>query len=88
MIIRGPDHWHTAFDCSLMDEIVFWIIPHVLPADNPQQSETCSHIGLKGNLFCRHCKAGGPDEQRESDAGYEALFLVCFSFLSCLLQPL
>ncbi|KAH9917046.1 hypothetical protein B0H21DRAFT_850669 [Amylocystis lapponica] len=52
----GEDRWHSAYDCQLEQE---GIIVHVLPADNPQQSEHCSHIGSKGNFSCRHCKAGG-----------------------------
>ncbi|KAF7975164.1 hypothetical protein HWV62_10347 [Athelia sp. TMB] len=70
----GPDRWHSAFDCQLQQEIIFRIITHVLPADNPQQSETCSHIGLKGNQFCRHCDVGGTDKHKETEGGYEAMY--------------
>ncbi|KAI0734928.1 hypothetical protein C8Q72DRAFT_752879, partial [Fomitopsis betulina] len=38
-INRGPDRWHVVYDCKLKQEIIFRIIPHVFPADNPQQSE-------------------------------------------------
>lgn len=68
--------WHSAYDCELGEEIIFRIIPRILPADNPQASETSSHIGLKGNRFCRRCVVGGPHTERESDEGYDALFQV------------
>lgn len=70
------DKWHLAFDCRLRQEIIFCIVTHVLPADNPQQSETCSYIGLKGNQFCRHCDAGGTDKHKETKGGYEAMYSV------------
>ncbi|KAH9947059.1 hypothetical protein B0H21DRAFT_856845 [Amylocystis lapponica] len=70
----GEDRWHSAYDCHLEQEILFRIIVHVLPADNPQQSEHCSHIGSKGNFSCRRCKAGGTSEVRESNEGYKAMF--------------
>ncbi|KAJ6611032.1 hypothetical protein B0H10DRAFT_1810513 [Mycena sp. CBHHK59/15] len=44
-----------------------------LPADNPQQSEEASHMGGNANCGCRRCKAGGPHEVTESDAGYHAM---------------
>ncbi|EPQ51029.1 hypothetical protein GLOTRDRAFT_108312 [Gloeophyllum trabeum ATCC 11539] len=57
-----------------IEEIIFRILPYIYPADNPQQSETCSHIGMHGNLFCRRCKVGGSAEEKESSEGYQALF--------------
>ncbi|KAJ6631043.1 hypothetical protein B0H10DRAFT_2321221 [Mycena sp. CBHHK59/15] len=44
-----------------------------LPADNPQQSEEASHMGGNANCGCRRCKAGGPHEHTESDAGYHSM---------------
>ncbi|KAF8501219.1 hypothetical protein JB92DRAFT_3213844 [Gautieria morchelliformis] len=44
-----------------------------LPADNPQQSEECSHIGPSGNCKCCRCLVGGPAAVTESDDGYHAL---------------
>lgn len=73
----GKDRWHTAYDCLLEQEIIFRIISRVKPADNPQQSELCSHIGLKGSHFCRRCDIGGAAEYVESPQGYEELFAVC-----------
>ncbi|TFY66993.1 hypothetical protein EVJ58_g1912 [Rhodofomes roseus] len=70
----GPDKWHVAYDCVLGEEVLFRLIPHLLPADNPQQSEHCSHIGGKGKYPCRACRVGGSAEERETDAGYEQFF--------------
>ncbi|KAI0072764.1 hypothetical protein K474DRAFT_1604488 [Panus rudis PR-1116 ss-1] len=70
----GKDKWHEAYDCLHEDEILFRIISRVKPADNPQQSEECSHIGLKGNFFCRRCGVGGDAVTLETDEGYEQLF--------------
>ncbi|KAJ7836514.1 hypothetical protein B0H13DRAFT_1913006 [Mycena leptocephala] len=69
-----PGVWHEAYDCESEQEILFEIIPHVLPADNPQQSETSSHIGMAGNFGCRHDLTGGTKEYRETDEGYSALY--------------
>ncbi|KAK7445751.1 hypothetical protein VKT23_014747 [Stygiomarasmius scandens] len=66
--------WHPAFDCELEEQILFQIIPHSLPADNPQQSETSSHIGVNGNWNCRRDLTGGTDAEKESNIGYEALY--------------
>ncbi|KAK0444640.1 uncharacterized protein EV420DRAFT_1721990 [Desarmillaria tabescens] len=68
------DQWEKAYDCEIHEDILFQIIPHVLPADNPQQSETSSHIGVNGNFSCRRDLTGGSSEQKESVDGYEALY--------------
>ncbi|KAJ7813264.1 hypothetical protein B0H14DRAFT_3090368 [Mycena olivaceomarginata] len=70
-----PGVWNEAYDCELEEEILFEVIPHVLPADNPQQSETSSHIGMGGSLGCRRDLNGGSKEQRETDDGYHAMYL-------------
>ncbi|KAI8995712.1 hypothetical protein BD414DRAFT_513439 [Trametes punicea] len=70
----GPDNWHTGYDCLLEQEVVFRIIPHVLPADNPQQAEHCSHITGKGNHPCRRCEVGGTAAECEQDINYEEFF--------------
>ncbi|KAI0682833.1 hypothetical protein BC835DRAFT_1524436 [Cytidiella melzeri] len=70
----GPDHWHDGYDCLLKQEILFRLIVRVEPADNPQQSELCSHIGLNGNKFCRKCHAGGPAKEMETHVGYHSLY--------------
>ncbi|KAL7280426.1 hypothetical protein ACG7TL_005354 [Trametes sanguinea] len=72
--ISGDATWHIAYDCAIGEEIVFRVLPEVLPADNPQQSASCSHVGLHGNYPCRRCHFGGTERQRESDEGYEAHF--------------
>jgi hypothetical protein len=72
-----PGAWHDAYDCELEQEILFEIIQHVLPADNPQQSETSSHIGMAGSLGCRRDDAGGSKEYCETDEGYHAMYAVC-----------
>ncbi|KAJ7820571.1 hypothetical protein B0H14DRAFT_3089240 [Mycena olivaceomarginata] len=69
-----PGAWHDAYDCELEQEILFEIIQHVLPADNPQQSETSSHIGMAGSLGCRRDDAGGSKEYCETDEGYHAMY--------------
>jgi hypothetical protein len=68
--------WHPAYDCSLNEEIIYRILTHILPADNPQQSETCSHMGVNSNLNSRVDYTGGTMQEKESDAGYHALFEV------------
>ncbi|EIN05335.1 hypothetical protein PUNSTDRAFT_36762, partial [Punctularia strigosozonata HHB-11173 SS5] len=65
---------HVAYDCELMQEVIFRIMTHVLPADNPQQSETCSHIGVNANFNSRVDTTGGTKAEKETDAGYEKLF--------------
>lgn len=47
-----------------------------LPADNPQQSEECSHIGHNGSFPCRICHVGGTYVEKETDEGYEAFYNV------------
>lgn len=74
----GQDKWHVAYDCILETEIIFRIISRLKPADNPQQSEECSHIGLKGNMYCRRCHVGGSDGVVETSEGFHALFSVRF----------
>ncbi|KAJ7104568.1 hypothetical protein C8R43DRAFT_1092216 [Mycena crocata] len=66
--------WHEAYDCELEQEILFETIEHVLPADNPQQSETASHIGMGGSLGCRRDLTGGTKQYVETNVGYQALY--------------
>ncbi|KAJ7483006.1 hypothetical protein B0H11DRAFT_1862828 [Mycena galericulata] len=44
------------------------------PADNPQQAEEASHIGHQGNYFCRRCKVGGTNEEKECPDGYHSFY--------------
>lgn len=76
LIDRGDNLWHDAYDCSTQEDIMLRIIPEVLPADNPQQSASCSHVGLHGNHPCRRCEFGGTELERETDEGYETHFSV------------
>jgi hypothetical protein len=46
-----------------------------LPADNPQQSEECSHMGSNANFPCRKCKWGGTKMEKETDQVYHAAHL-------------
>ncbi|KAH9910220.1 uncharacterized protein B0H18DRAFT_1090055 [Fomitopsis serialis] len=62
------------FDAMVDSEVLFRVIPCLFPADNPQQSENCSHIGLHGNMWCRRCKLGGSEKERETDQNYHAHF--------------
>ncbi|KAJ7221530.1 hypothetical protein GGX14DRAFT_559018 [Mycena pura] len=43
-------------------------------SDNPMQSEQCSHIGSQGNFPCRKCIVGGPQVDKQTNAGYYAFF--------------
>ncbi|KAI0692829.1 hypothetical protein BC835DRAFT_1276958 [Cytidiella melzeri] len=70
----GPDRWHEAYDCVLQQEILFRLIVRVEAADNPQQSELCSHIGLNRNKFCRKCHVGGPAKDMETHIGHQSLY--------------
>ena len=72
----GHEKYIPAYDCQLEREILFRVFPHHLPADNPQQAESASGIGANGNLNCIRDKVGGAKEQKESEAGYHALFAV------------
>lgn len=78
LVHSGPNEWHVAYDCDpgVQEEILFRIIPCLFPADNPQASESCSHIGLHGNKWCRRCHLGGPEKERETDDQYHAHFHV------------
>ncbi|KAI0365428.1 hypothetical protein BV20DRAFT_954196 [Pilatotrama ljubarskyi] len=72
--MSGPNTWHMAYDCAAQEEIMLRVLPEVLPADNPQQSASCSHLGLHGNYPCRRCQFGGTERERETDEGYEKHF--------------
>lgn len=67
---------YPAYDCALKQDIYFRISEHILPADNPQQSETASHIGGNGNLDCRRDLLGGTKSHKETSEGYHAMFSV------------
>ncbi|KDN47459.1 hypothetical protein RSAG8_03599, partial [Rhizoctonia solani AG-8 WAC10335] len=71
----------TDFDEAFDDPIVVWdatsgrevlVRPyiHFLSGDNPMQAEECSTLGLKSNLFCRTCGAGGTHAFKASAEGF------------------
>ncbi|KAG1718716.1 hypothetical protein EDB19DRAFT_1899104 [Suillus lakei] len=64
-----------AWDCKYNEEIM--LIPYALflAGDNPMQAEECSHTGLNCNYFCRTCEVGGTKEYKESEAGYNTIFM-------------
>ncbi|KAI0827855.1 hypothetical protein BC628DRAFT_1409428 [Trametes gibbosa] len=70
----GPGIWHKAYNCVLEQEVLFQIIPHILPADNPQQAEHCSHMTGKGSRPCRHCEIGRSAVECEQDEMYGLFF--------------
>jgi len=61
----------------LKTEILFHLLLHNLPGDNPQQSEDASHMG-GGNckMISRADMTGGTRGEKETDDGYDQLFLV------------
>ncbi|KAF6758067.1 hypothetical protein DFP72DRAFT_1065314 [Ephemerocybe angulata] len=46
-----------AWDAKAGEPVIVFPVVLALLGDNPMQSELCSHIGLRGRLFCRHCWA-------------------------------
>ncbi|TFK17304.1 hypothetical protein FA15DRAFT_661542 [Coprinopsis marcescibilis] len=68
--ISKKDVWHEAYNCHHEEEIIFQIIPHVLPADNPQQSEHASHVGGNGLNNCRCDTWGGIMMKRRQMKGW------------------
>lgn len=64
-----------AFDASEEEAVVFFPVALALLGDNPMQSELCSHIGLRGRLFCRVCWAERINQvkRRKGDAGKDDL---------------
>ncbi|KAI0263371.1 hypothetical protein BC834DRAFT_997123 [Gloeopeniophorella convolvens] len=73
--IRATKDGYVVFDCHLGEEVMFSLGVSTLPADNPMQSELASHIGLKGNCFCRRCNVGGTQEEKTTAEGFHALFM-------------
>ena len=74
---RGLERLHKAYDCVLNTEILFRLLLHNLPGDNPQQSEDASHIsGGNCKMISRADTIGGTTVEKETDEGYDQLFLV------------
>ncbi|KAI0755371.1 hypothetical protein C8Q80DRAFT_1266837 [Daedaleopsis nitida] len=66
----------TVYDCEKNRCVLIcpWIL--FLAGDNPMQAELCSHIGLKGNYFCRICKVGGDKDFKCSNDGFASLMKI------------
>ncbi|KAJ7637552.1 hypothetical protein DFH06DRAFT_1302543 [Mycena polygramma] len=62
------------YDQATQQEAAVRIFANMGPSDNPMGSEMTSHIGAKGNYFCRKCKVGGCGEHKRTDAGYHSMF--------------
>ncbi|KAG2115374.1 uncharacterized protein F5147DRAFT_569473 [Suillus discolor] len=64
-----------AWDCKFDEEVM--LVPQglFLAGDNPMQAEECSHAGLNCNYFCRTCHVGGTKEYKESEVGYNSIFM-------------
>ncbi|KAJ7724046.1 hypothetical protein B0H14DRAFT_2641641 [Mycena olivaceomarginata] len=62
-----PMHSPRANVSRLMEELGQAKRTPELPADNPQQSEECSHMGSNANFPCRKCHWGGTKVEKESD---------------------
>ena len=69
-----------AYDCVTHSSCRFRIFKNAAPADNPMQSEICSHIGSGGNKKCRRCDVGGNAQTVESSTGFHSLFSVGIVF--------
>ncbi|KAG1722393.1 uncharacterized protein EDB91DRAFT_1240223 [Suillus paluster] len=65
----------SAWDCKYDEEVM--LIPYglFLAGDNPMQAEECSHAGLSCNYFCRTCDVGRTKAYKESEAGYNSIFM-------------
>ncbi|KAJ7203369.1 hypothetical protein GGX14DRAFT_535928 [Mycena pura] len=59
-----------SFNAATQRKAVFIIRVPGLPADNPQQSEECSHMGSNANFPCRKCLWGGTKVEKETDHVY------------------
>ncbi|THU86694.1 hypothetical protein K435DRAFT_868003 [Dendrothele bispora CBS 962.96] len=59
------------------EDILFRILPHLDPSDNPMQSTICGHmVGAGANHPCRKCNIGGDQAFKASDEGFESYFHV------------
>ncbi|KIJ13255.1 hypothetical protein PAXINDRAFT_81387 [Paxillus involutus ATCC 200175] len=74
-ICKAHESGIVAWDCKEEEEVL--LIPYGLfvAGDNPMQAEECSHAGLSCNYFCRTCFVGGSKEYKESETGYNSLFV-------------
>ncbi|KAG2121103.1 hypothetical protein DEU56DRAFT_873835 [Suillus clintonianus] len=63
------------WDCKDNEEVM--LVPYglFLGGDNPMHAEECSHAGLHCNYFCRTCEVGGTKEYKESNEGYNSIFV-------------
>jgi hypothetical protein len=68
--------WDAKDECEVLVQPYI----HIISGDNPMQAEECSSCGLRGNLFCRTCKAGGTRAYKMTEEGYSQQFEVSISF--------
>ncbi|TFK79574.1 hypothetical protein K466DRAFT_473373, partial [Polyporus arcularius HHB13444] len=73
-ICQAAEDGIIAYDCQYDEEVLLCPYALFVAGDNPMQAEECSHGGLACNYFCRTCMAGGTQVQKQSLAGYSALF--------------
>jgi len=57
----------TAYDCVLQEDALYIVWTYACQGDNPMQSELSSHIGLKGNYFCRICYVRRIEKAQKND---------------------
>ncbi|CAE6516777.1 unnamed protein product [Rhizoctonia solani] len=60
----------VVWDAASGREVLVRPYIHLISGDNPMQAEECSTLGLRSNLFCRTCKAGGPHTYKISAEGF------------------
>ncbi|EGO00580.1 hypothetical protein SERLA73DRAFT_50400 [Serpula lacrymans var. lacrymans S7.3] len=75
-IAQAAEDGIVAWDCKNEEEVLLIPHGHFVAGDNPMQAEECSHAGLCCNYLCRTCKVGGSKEYKESEVGYNSIFVV------------
>lgn len=78
----------TAYDCVLQEEALYIVWAYACQGDNPMQSELSSHIGLKGNYFCRICYVHRVETAQKKDQNAVIQAAVDFMQVMCLFASL